>query len=66
MKEFSVRIPVTAYVEILVEAEDEDEAIDKAFDTATLNDVVEWDLHKKICEGNVCHALLNEIDIIEE
>lgn len=66
MKEFTVRIPMTGYVDVTVEAEDMDAAIDKALDMATLDDLVEWSLHRTITEGNISHALLNEIDAYEE
>lgn len=66
MKEFTIKIPLTGYVEIIVDAEDEDSAIDKAFDMATLENVEEWDLHRKVTSGNVCHAVLNEIEVYNE
>lgn len=65
MKEFTIMIPMTGYVEVTVQADDEDSAIDKAFELATLEDVAEWDLHRNITQGNVSHALKNEIEIYE-
>ena len=66
MKQFTVRIPITGYVEVSVDADDIDAAIDKAFDVATIDNIEEWDLHRTVTEGNVCHAMLNKIEIYED
>lgn len=66
MKQFTVRIPITGYVEVSVDADDIDAAIDKAFDVATIDNIEEWDLHRTVTEGNVCHAMLNEVEIYED
>lgn len=66
MKEFTIKIPMTGYVELILEAEDEDSAIDKAFEVATLDNVEEWELHHKVTQGNVCYAILHEIEVYEE
>lgn len=41
MKEFTIKIPMSGYIEITVDAEDIDSAIDKAFDMATLENLEE-------------------------
>lgn len=66
MKQFTVRIPITGYVEVSVDADDIDAAIDKAFDVATIDNIEEWDLHRTVTEGNVCHVMLNEVEIYED
>lgn len=66
MKNYTVLIPITGYIEIEVDAEDKDSAIDKAFDSEDLklDNVLEWEAHEHICEGNVFHGLMNDIDVI--
>ena len=65
MKEYSLSIPVSGYITTLVEAESEEEAITKASaDTEiSLDDVEEWEMHRKIVEGNFFHGLRNEISV---
>lgn len=64
-KRYYVQIPLTAVVGVEVEATNEKEALEVAFESTTLHDVVEWDLHEKICEGNVFHGLINRYEIEE-
>ena len=66
MAEYSVQIPVTACIEVIVEAESKEEAIVKALEKCTLEDIVEWQAHKIVCEGNIYHGIINEIDVMEE
>lgn len=65
MKKYYFEIPVTAVIGIEVEAKDKEEALEVAFESASLTDVTEWDVHKKICEGNVFHGLINEYELEE-
>ena len=68
MKNYFVRVPISGFVEVEVQAESESEAIDKAFDSEDLNleNVGEWEVHEHICTGNVCHASLTDIECYEE
>ena len=67
MKNHTVLIPVTGYVSVEVKAESVDEAVDKAYEEASLDKhLEEWDLHEKVVRGNVSYALLNEIEIYED
>ncbi|MCY6957850.1 hypothetical protein [Clostridium brassicae] len=66
MKNYTVSVPISGWVCVSVEANNEDEAISKAFEEATLEDLEEWEMHKCIVEGNVFHGLMNEIDIFKE
>lgn len=57
MKTYSVAIPITGVIYTEVQAEDEEAAIDLAMETTfTLDDIDEWELHRRVVEGNVCHA----------
>lgn len=47
-KHYEIKIPIAGYVIVDVDAENEAEAKEKAFDSATLDDVEEWDLHEHI------------------
>lgn len=67
MKDYTILIPFTGYVSVTVEAENSDDAVEIAFEKATIEDhLEEWDLHEKVNQGNVSYALLNEIQIYED
>lgn len=67
MKEYTVLVPITGYIESVVEAESEQEAIDMVMDDEDINldYVVEWDLVQHITEGNVFYGIKNDIEVIE-
>ena len=66
MKSYYVTIPITGYVFVDIQAESEDEAKEKAFNSDFCsNDIEEWSTHEKIVEGNVFYGMQNEIDIEE-
>ena len=66
MKNFAVSVPIAGFIYIEVEAENEEEAKQKAFESdAGVRDIEEWDMHEKIVEGNIFHGSLNEIEIEE-
>lgn len=62
MPKYSVQIPITGYVIVEVEAADEKEAIQKAFESDELSktDIEEWETHEHVCEGNVFHGSVND------
>ena len=62
---YGVSLPFTGYVYVEVEAENEEEALDKAWDKATLNDIVEWAIAEHLCQGNVLDAILNNYEVEE-
>lgn len=62
---YGVSLPFTGYVYVEVEAENEEEALNTAWDKATLDDRVEWEFTKHICQGNFLDAVLNEAEIEE-
>jgi len=51
---YSVKIPIAGHAFLEVEADSEEEAIDKAIDAATIDDVDEWEALKQFNVGNVC------------
>jgi hypothetical protein len=67
MKKYSVDVPISGFINVEVEAEDKKDAIDKAFESEDLklDNIVEWEAHEHICEGNVCYAVLFDIDANE-
>ena len=67
MKEYTVLVPITGYVEVIVDAESEQDAIDKAMDDEDINldDVVEWDMTQHITEGNIFYGIKNDIEVFE-
>jgi hypothetical protein len=65
MKQYLVRLPITGVVEVYVEAESEDDAIDNALETdITIDDIVEWDICRQIVQGNVFHGRMNAAEVV--
>lgn len=64
-RRFVVSIPIAGAIHVEVDAVSESDARTRAWDR--VNDEgeaagdVEWEFFDEICEGNVCHAPLNEI-----
>jgi hypothetical protein len=56
MAEYSVVIPIAGHAYKIVEADSEAEAIDKALETITIDDVDQWEGLKRYHSGNVCHC----------
>lgn len=66
MKTYNVRLPITGCVDIEVEAENEDEAIEKALETQVTNDdITEWETCEQIVKGNVFYGHTNEAEATE-
>lgn len=53
---FGVRVPVAGHMYIEVEAESDDEAIDKAMATVEIKHIEGWEPMKQFNEGNVCYC----------
>lgn len=68
MKLYTVKVPIVAVCYVEVEAENKEDAIDKAFvsDDLRLENVDEWEPLEKIVEGNVLHTYHNEVEIVDE
>ena len=67
MKSYTVTIPMAGHVIISVEAEDENSAIEKAFESATIGDIESWDLLKQFSRGNVCYCPHPwEVEVVDE
>ena len=67
MKKYNVYVPICGYVYLEVEAEDEQEAIDKAFENGcSTDDIVEFDMYEHIVQGNVFYGAMNDVDVIPE
>jgi len=67
MKKYYVSIPFTGYCTVEVEAENKEEAIEKAWKSPNLDirKAEEAEFHTCVADGNVCYARLNEIDVEE-
>lgn len=55
MKTWSVTLPIGGHAYLVVEAETEEEAIEKAETVVTLTDIEEWETLSRVNSGNVCH-----------
>jgi hypothetical protein len=60
MATYCVTLPVTGFCVVEVEAENADDAINKAMDNVTNDDLETWETHREITRGNVCYAEVNE------
>lgn len=57
MKTYGISLPITGVAHLEVEAESEEEAIEKAFKLVTINDIDEWEALEHVSRGNVCYAM---------
>lgn len=65
MKKYVVTVPIAGSYTVEVEAEDEDGAIEAAFEAQGEAEDVEWEALREICSGNVCHAPVWEVEVEE-
>jgi len=69
MNKYLVRIPLTGYLEVIVEALDADTAYEAAVEKVALDpdqpNLVEWNLHKQVVVDDVFHGLLEQCEIKE-
>lgn len=56
MKVFEVTLPIAGHAFLTIEAETEEEAIEKAFDEVTLQNIEEWEALREFNRGNVCYC----------
>lgn len=68
MKLYTVKVPIVAVCYVGVKAENEEDAIEKAFDSEDLElkNVEEWDAYRIIAEGNYLHTSNNRAEIVDE
>lgn len=57
MRSYCVTLPVTGIAVIDVEAETEEEAIEKALQDVTSAHLEQWEAVERINAGNVCYAM---------
>lgn len=67
MKEYEVLVPITGYIIVNVNAENKEDAVNKAFesDELTLDNIEQWDSHECVVKGNVFYGTVNEIEVNE-
>lgn len=65
---FDVAVPITGVIYVTVEAENEEEAIEKALESEelTLENIETWEAHRHIVQGNVFYGEQNEIEVVDE
>jgi hypothetical protein len=57
MKIYGVKVPIAGHAYVEVEAENEEEAIERAFEEAFTTDMIEeWDTLRQFNQGNVCYC----------
>ena len=72
-KEYFVSVPFSGYISVAVKADSEEEAKDQAFEVdfdinfkSRNSELVELELHERIVQGNVCYAVLREVEVEEQ
>ena len=65
MKRWNVRIPISGFVSINVEAQTEEAAKEAALTGDIPTSPDEWDIHEQIASGSVFYGMQNEIEIDE-
>lgn len=68
MTEYLVTLPIAGSITVAIEANSKEEALKKVQQQSFSQKEAfefQWDVFEHICEGNVCHAPLNNI-VIEE
>ena len=67
MKKYTVKVPIVAVCYVEVEAENEQEAIDMAFesDDLKLENVDEWEPLEHIVEGKVVYTYNSDVEVEE-
>jgi hypothetical protein len=65
LHEFQVTLPVAGTAFITVLAESEEDAIEQALDTVTLDHLEEWEALRQIVRGNVCYAPTWDADAVD-
>jgi hypothetical protein len=65
MKEYCVQVPICGYAVVMIEAENEKEAIEKAIENVDLSDMESWDALEHVVEGNCFNGPLNDIEVEE-
>jgi len=67
MKKYIVNVPISGYIHVEIEAENEKDACEKVFDSEDLclDNIVEWETHEHICKGDVCYAVFCDIEAEE-
>jgi hypothetical protein len=53
---YNVVIPIAGHAHKAVEADSEDEAIEKAMGEVTIDDIEEWEALRRFNQGNVCYC----------
>lgn len=56
MKEYTVTIPLAGHATVIVQAENEKEAKEKAFQSDISNNDITWELLNQFSKGNVCYC----------
>jgi hypothetical protein len=60
MKKYQVTIPISGVIYVDVEAESEEEALEKGLEMELkTQDIAEWETHSQIVQGNVFHGHTN-------
>lgn len=74
-KKYSVKMPFTGYIDIIVEADDEQSAKEQFYaeydKCNSLHDALmihdgEWDFHEQVVRGSVWYGTLSEMEITEQ
>ncbi len=67
MPNYNVLLPIAGHASVQVEAESEDDAIEKALEEVTIDHVETWEALKRFHLGNICYCPTPwEVEVDEE
>lgn len=55
-REYYVKVPIAGHACVTVEAESKEEALEKAIEVVTIDDIEEWEAMEQFSQGNVCYC----------
>lgn len=56
MKTYEVTLPIAGHAYLTVEAETKEEALQKAFEMVTMDNIESWEALEQFNEGNFCYC----------
>lgn len=56
MREYEITIPIAGHAIVVVEADDEESATQKAFENVSMKDIEDWEPLEAFNNGNVCNC----------
>ena len=56
LRTFAVTLPIAGHAYVMVEAENEEAALEAAFNEVTIDNIETWEAVERFNQGNVCYC----------